>query len=133
VKDVQYRQLMLRAAQLSSEVYASCGGEGLRCNVLYPLRSPNFQKSDRANSLVYLSSLWVCSTASLCSELRAAQLSSEMYASCGGEGLLCNVLYPRSSPNFQKADRANSLAYLTFLLSGCAVPPAYAQSCSAVT
>jgi hypothetical protein len=28
-KGVPYRRLMLRAVQLSSEVYSSCGGEGL--------------------------------------------------------------------------------------------------------
>jgi hypothetical protein len=34
-KGVPYRQPMLRDVQLSSEVYSSYGGEGLRCNVLY--------------------------------------------------------------------------------------------------
>ncbi len=54
-KGVLYRRLMLRAVQLLSEVYSSCGGGGFRCNVLYPRRSPNFQKTDRAKPLGFLS------------------------------------------------------------------------------
>ncbi len=46
---------MLRAVQLSSKVYSSCGEEGLQCNVLYQWCSLHYQKADRANSLVYLS------------------------------------------------------------------------------
>jgi hypothetical protein len=42
-KGVQYRRPMLRAVQLSSEVYSSCGGEGLRCNILYQWHSLDFQ------------------------------------------------------------------------------------------
>jgi hypothetical protein len=38
-----YSQLMLRVVQLSSEVYSSCGGEGLQCNVPYRRRSLNCQ------------------------------------------------------------------------------------------
>jgi hypothetical protein len=58
-KSVPYRRLMLRAVQVSSEVYTSCGGEGLRCNVLYPRRSLNFQYSDRVKPLEVLTSLWI--------------------------------------------------------------------------
>jgi hypothetical protein len=54
-KGVPDRQHMLRAAQLFFEVYTSCGLGVLGCYVLYPWRSTNFQKEDRANSIVYLS------------------------------------------------------------------------------
>jgi hypothetical protein len=57
-KGVPYRRLMLRAVQLPSEVYSSCGGEGLLCNVLYRRRSLNFQDSDRVKPLETLTSLW---------------------------------------------------------------------------
>jgi hypothetical protein len=57
-KSVPYCRLMLRAVQLSSEVYTSCGEEGLRCNVLYPRRSLNLQYSDRVKPLEILTSLW---------------------------------------------------------------------------
>jgi hypothetical protein len=57
-KSVPYCRLVLRAVQLSSEVYTSCRGEGLRCNVLYPRRSLNFQYSDRVKPLEILTSLW---------------------------------------------------------------------------
>ncbi len=50
-KSVPYRRPMFRAAQLSSEVYSICGEEGLRCNVLYRRRSPNFQYSACAKPL----------------------------------------------------------------------------------
>ncbi len=53
-KSVQYRRLMLRAVQLSSEVYSSCGGEGLRCSVLYQLRPLNFQYPYRVKPLEIL-------------------------------------------------------------------------------
>jgi hypothetical protein len=59
-KGVPYRRPMLRDVQLSSEVYSSYGGEGLRCNVLYRLRSLNFQYSDRVKPLEILTSLWFC-------------------------------------------------------------------------
>jgi hypothetical protein len=58
-KGVPYRRLMLRAVQLPSEVYSSCGGEGLLCNVLYLRRSLNFQDSDRVKPLETLTSLWL--------------------------------------------------------------------------
>ncbi len=48
-KGVPYRWLIIRAVQLSSEVYSSCGGEGLRCNVLYRRRSLNFQYQHRVS------------------------------------------------------------------------------------
>jgi hypothetical protein len=57
-KGVLYRRLMLTAIQLSSEVYTSCGGEGLRCNVLHRRRSLNFQNPDRVKPLETLTSLW---------------------------------------------------------------------------
>jgi hypothetical protein len=56
-KGVQYRRLLLKAVQLSSEVYSSCGGEGLRCNVLYRRRLLNFQYPDRIKPLEILTSL----------------------------------------------------------------------------
>jgi hypothetical protein len=56
-KGVPYRRSMLRAVQLSSEVYSSCGGEGLRCNVLYRQRSLNFQDLRRVKPLEILTSL----------------------------------------------------------------------------
>ncbi len=61
-KSVPYRRLMLRAVQLSSEVYSSCGGEGLLCNVLYQLRPLNFQYPYRVKPLEILTSLWVSIT-----------------------------------------------------------------------
>ncbi len=42
-KVVLYRQPLLRAAQMWYEFYSSCGGEGLRCNVLYRRHPLNFQ------------------------------------------------------------------------------------------
>jgi hypothetical protein len=48
----------LRAAQLWYEVYSSCGGGGLRCNVLHRRRPLNFQLPVRAAPLVFLTSLW---------------------------------------------------------------------------
>ncbi len=57
-KGVPYRRPILRAAQLWYEVYCSCGGEGLRCNVLHRRRSLNFQYPVRAEPLVFLTSLW---------------------------------------------------------------------------
>ncbi len=50
---------MLRAAQLWHEVYSSCGGGGLRCNVLYRWHSLNFQYPYRVKLLEILTSLWV--------------------------------------------------------------------------
>jgi hypothetical protein len=50
---------MLRAAQLWHEVYSSCGGGGLRCNVLYRWHSLNFQYPHRVKPLEILTSLWV--------------------------------------------------------------------------
>ncbi len=58
-KDEPYRRSKLRAAQLSSEVYSSCGGEGLRCNVLYRRRPLNFQYPHRVKPLGILTSLWL--------------------------------------------------------------------------
>ncbi len=58
-KGVLYRRPILRAAQLSYEVYCSCAGEGLRCNVLYRRHPLNFQYPVRAEPLVFLTSLWV--------------------------------------------------------------------------
>jgi hypothetical protein len=55
-KDEPYCRSNLRAAQLSSEVYASCGGEGLRCNVPYRWRSLNFQYPHRVKPLGILTS-----------------------------------------------------------------------------
>ncbi len=49
-KGVPYCRPMLGAAQLLSEVYASCGEEGLQCNVPCPWRSSNFQKADGPRS-----------------------------------------------------------------------------------
>jgi hypothetical protein len=57
-KDEPYCWSKLRAAQLSSEVYSSCGGEGLRCNVLYRRRSLNFQYPHHVKLLGILTSLW---------------------------------------------------------------------------
>ncbi len=57
-KDEPYRRSKIRAVQLSSEVYSSCGGEGLRCNVLYRRRSLNFQYSYCVKPLEILTSLW---------------------------------------------------------------------------
>jgi hypothetical protein len=54
-----YRQLLLRAVQLSSEVYSSCGGEGFRRNVLYRRHSLNFQYTDRVKPLEILTCLCV--------------------------------------------------------------------------
>ncbi len=56
-KSVPCRRLMLRAVQLSSEVYSSCGGEGFWCNVLYQLRPLNFQYPHRVKPLEILTSL----------------------------------------------------------------------------
>jgi hypothetical protein len=61
-KGVPYRLPMLRAVQLSSEVYSSCGGEGLRCNVLCRRRSLSFQYSERVKPLEILTSLWLIHT-----------------------------------------------------------------------
>ncbi len=59
-KDEVYRRPMVRAIQLSSEMYASCRGGELRWNVLYRLRSPDFQIAVRVKPLVLLTSLcWV--------------------------------------------------------------------------
>jgi hypothetical protein len=58
-KIVPYRRLMLRAVQLSSEVYFSCGGEGLHCNVLYQLRPLSFQYPYRVKPLEILTSLCI--------------------------------------------------------------------------
>jgi hypothetical protein len=58
-KGVPYRLPMFRAVQLSSEVYSSCGEEGLRCNVLYRRRSLNIQYSERVKPLEILTSLWL--------------------------------------------------------------------------
>ncbi len=56
-KGVPYtRRPMLRATQLISEVYASCEGGGLRCNVLYRLGSPNYKKVVLVKALVILTS-----------------------------------------------------------------------------
>ncbi len=52
-----YRRFMLRAVQLSYEVYSSCGGEGLRCNV-YSVDCIHFQYPDRVKPLEILTSLW---------------------------------------------------------------------------
>jgi hypothetical protein len=52
-----YRRSKLWAAQLSSEVYSSCGEEGLRCNVLYRRHSLNFQYPHRVKPLGILTSL----------------------------------------------------------------------------
>jgi hypothetical protein len=41
--------------------------------------------------------------------LGAVQLSPKVYASCGGGGLRCIVVYRRSSLNCQKADRVKPL------------------------
>ncbi len=57
-KGVLYCRLMLRAVQLSSEVYSDCGGEGLRCDVLYPWHSLNFHYPHRVKPLEILTSLW---------------------------------------------------------------------------
>ncbi len=56
---VPYRRPILRAAQLWYEVYSSCGGEGLRCNVLHRRRPLNFQYLVGAEPLVFLTSLWL--------------------------------------------------------------------------
>jgi hypothetical protein len=53
---VPYCRSMLRAVKMSSEVYSSCGGEGLRCNVLYQRRSLNFQDLYRVKPLEILTS-----------------------------------------------------------------------------
>ncbi len=58
-KDVPYYWPIFRAVQLSSEVYSRCGEGGLRCEVLYRRRTQNFQYPERAESLVFLSSLWL--------------------------------------------------------------------------
>ncbi len=56
-KSVPYRRSMLRAAQLLSEVYSSCGEEGLRCDVLYRRRLLDFQYLHRVKPLEILTSL----------------------------------------------------------------------------
>jgi hypothetical protein len=56
-KSVPYRRLMLTAVQLSSEVYSSFEGEGLRCNVLYQRRPLNLQYPHRVKPQEILTSL----------------------------------------------------------------------------
>ncbi len=55
--EVLYRRFMLRAVQLSPEVYSSCGGGGLRSNVLHRQRLLNFQYPCRVKPLEILTSL----------------------------------------------------------------------------
>ncbi len=50
---------MLRAVQLWYEVYSSCGGGGLRSNVLHWRHSLNFQYPHRVKSLGIFTSLWL--------------------------------------------------------------------------
>ncbi len=79
-KSVPYRRLMLRAVQLSSEVYSSCGGERLQCNVLCQLRPLNFQYLYHLKPLEILTSLCCyCQSTLNCYRLLSVRLCSDEY------------------------------------------------------
>jgi hypothetical protein len=91
-KGVLYRRLMLRAVQLSSEVYSSCGGEGLQFNVPYRRRLLNFQYPDRVKPLKILTSLWfrLLVRLTLCS-FHLYQTFNQPLASPGGRGSVSSL------------------------------------------
>ncbi len=85
-KWVPYRRPTLRAVQLPSEVYSSCGGEGLWCNVLCRLRSLNFQYSDRVKPLEILTSLWMWPWSVVCAG-RGVQCVHRVHRTVHNNGL----------------------------------------------
>jgi hypothetical protein len=92
-------------------VYSSCGGGGLRCNVLYRWRPLNFQYPVNAEPLVFLSSLWprLCNKALTPYGLaRAAKLPLTL---CHDSAMSYDTL------QYSSARAAKSPLYATILLS----------------